>query len=160
LDATVEIIHRYDGLVDKFIGDAVLAIWGYVETGTDLAAQALACAQDLVLMAESLMFGGKPISVGVGLNAGRVFIGNVGGNGKRQFTVLGTPVNLTARYEALTKDLGAPIVLGQDFRERLPAAVQAHFVAHPNVRVKGATEQTVYTLGRENIGTQTRSAGN
>jgi CRP-like cAMP-binding protein len=51
LDATVEIIHRYDGLVDKFIGDAVLAIWGYAETGTDLASQALACAKDLVLKA-------------------------------------------------------------------------------------------------------------
>ena len=159
VDATVEIIHRYDGLVDKFIGDAVLAIWGYAETGTDLAAQALACAKDLVLMAESLTFGGKPIAIGIGLNAGRVFIGNIGGNGKRQFTVLGTPVNLTARYEALTKELGAPVTVGQAFHDRLPEVIQAQLVAHPNVPVKGVAEQTVYTLGREHIGTKTRVAG-
>jgi len=159
LDATAEIIHRYDGLVDKFIGDAVLAIWGYAETGMDLAAQALACAKDLVLMAEPLTFGGKPISIGIGLNAGRVFIGNAGGNGKRQFTVLGTPVNLMARYEALTKDLGAPVAVGQAFHERLPEIMQAQLVAHPNVRVKGAAEQTVYTLRREHIGTKRRVTG-
>jgi class 3 adenylate cyclase len=159
LDATVEIIHRYDGLVDKFIGDAVLAIWGYAETGIDLAAQALACAEDLVLMAESLMFGGKPISIGIGLNAGRVFIGNVGGNGKRQFTVLGTPVNLTARYEALTKDLEAPVAIGQAFHERLPEIMQAKFTAYTNVAVKGSAEQTVFTLGREHIGTKTQVIG-
>jgi class 3 adenylate cyclase len=100
LESTVDIIHRYEGLVDKFIGDAVLAIWGYATTGTDLAVQALSCAKEMVIMAESLTFGGGPISIGVGLNAGRVFIGNVGGKGKRQFTVLGTPVNLTAPYEA------------------------------------------------------------
>jgi hypothetical protein len=69
-------------------------------------------------------------------------------------------VNLTARYEALTKDLGAPIVVGHDFQQRLPAAVQAQFVAHPNVRVKGAAEQTVYTLGREHIDTKTLAMGN
>ena len=159
LDAAVEVIHRYDGLVDKFIGDAVLAIWGYAETGMDFTAQALDCARDLVLMAESMSFGGKPISIGVGLNAGRIFIGNIGGDGKRQFTVLGTPVNLTARYEALTKDLGAPVVIGQAFRERLPENVQEKLTAHLNVRVKGAADQTVYTLDRKHIGTGALVAG-
>jgi class 3 adenylate cyclase len=159
LDTTVEIIHRYEGLVDKFVGDAVLAIWGYAATETDLVWQAFSCAKEMVQCARSLTFGGKPISIGVGLNAGRVFMGNVGGDGKRQFTVLGTPVNLTARYEALTKELQEPIVMGEAFRERLPAEVQAQLTEHTKVMVKGAASQTVYGFGRESVVHVARARG-
>jgi adenylate cyclase len=91
-----------------------------------------------------MRFGGVPISIGVGLNAGQVFIGNIGSAGKRQFTVLGSPVNLAARFEGETKSLGAPIVVGQDFFARLPPGHQTLLVPHENRPIKGADPQTVY----------------
>lgn len=146
LDAAVTTIHRHEGMVDKFIGDAVMAVWGLAPSTADLPSQAFACAQEMVRVAANMHFGGQPIAIGVGLNAGEVFIGNVGGEGKRQFTVLGSPVNLAARYESETKGLGAPIVVGQGFYDRLPADVKGLFTAHENRPVKGAEAQTLYTF--------------
>ena len=114
-DAMVNLIHRHEGLIDKFIGDAVMAMWGFVPSEEDLAKQAFACAKAMIATAAKMTFGNKPIAIGVGLNAGQVFIGNVGGEGKRQFTVLGTPVNLAARFESETKVLGAPLAMGKAF---------------------------------------------
>jgi class 3 adenylate cyclase len=144
-DAMVSVIHRYEGLVDKFIGDAVMAIWGFAPGEGDPAMQAFACAKAMIDSAAQMTFGNKPIVIGVGLNAGQVFIGNIGGDGKRQFTVLGTPVNLAARFESETKALGASLVIGKGFCDRLPLDVQVQLVAHENRSIKGAEPQTLYT---------------
>ncbi len=82
-DAMVNIIHQHEGLVDKFIGDAVMAIWGFVPSEEDPSKQAFACAKAMIAAAEQMTFGNGPIAIGVGLNAGQVFIGNVGGEGHR-----------------------------------------------------------------------------
>lgn len=144
LDATVNLIHQHEGLVDKFVGDAVMAIWGYAPTEEDLVARAFTCARDMLRLAQSMSFGGAPIAIGVGLNAGRVFLGNIGSMGKRQFTVLGSPVNLAARFESETKVLGAPIVVGKAFYERLPPHLQCLLRKHENCPIKGVEPQTVY----------------
>ena len=143
-DATVNVIHRHEGLVDKFIGDAVMAIWGFIPGEGD-SLQAFSCAKEMVETARRMFFGGKPIVIGIGLNAGQVFIGNVGGEGKRQFTVLGMPVNLTARYQNETKVLDAPIVMGKTFYDRLPPDLQKYLVIHENRLIKGTDPQTLYT---------------
>ncbi|MCA1480961.1 adenylate/guanylate cyclase domain-containing protein, partial [Bradyrhizobium sp. NBAIM08] len=83
LDSVVDGIHRHGGMVDKFIGDAVFAIWGYSASGEDMVVSALECAEEMLSVAADLRFNGEPIRIGVGLNAGKVFIGNVGGAGKR-----------------------------------------------------------------------------
>lgn len=145
LDTIVDVIHRHEGLVDKFIGDAVMAIWGYSPTEKEMTVQALSCAQEMVALAGAMRFAGEPIRIGVGLNAGQVFLGNVGGKGKRQFTVLGSPVNLAARYESASKELEAPIVVGQAFYERLSPDEQSKLRAHPDQPIKGAPVQTLYT---------------
>lgn len=149
LDAVVDVVHQYSGMVDKFIGDAVLAVWGYEQESENefnpkSAAQALLCAKQMLATAEQFNFAGQPIRIGVGLNAGRVFIGNIGGDGKRQFTVLGTPVNLTARFESETKNLSS-IVVGPDFYKQLSAKDAMSFVAHPEYPIKGAKPMTIYS---------------
>jgi class 3 adenylate cyclase len=144
LDAVVSVIHRHEGMVDKFIGDAVFALWGIAPGETDPIQQAFACAKEMFTTAARLSFGGNPITLGIGLNAGRVFIGNVGGEGKRQFTVLGHPVNLAARCESATKELQAAIVMGEDFALRLPASLFSSFCKHEQISVKGAGLQTLY----------------
>jgi class 3 adenylate cyclase len=145
LDAVVSIIHHYEGMVDKFIGDAVFALWGIAPSQEDPVQQAFACAKEILHLSAHLLFGGQPLQLGIGLNAGRVFSGNVGSEEKRQFTVLGHPVNLAARYEGATKDLQAPLVMGEAFVHRLPPTLQAQFRRHDHIAIRGAGTQTVYT---------------
>lgn len=145
LDAVVDVIHRHGGFVDKFIGDAVLAVWGVTPDEENLAAKAFACACEMVQVAASLRFAGEPIEIGVGLNRGRVFAGNVGCDGKRQFTVLGSAVNLASRFESECKALGVKIVAGQDFYDDLPDIDQKSLRRHEGRPIKGAEPQTVHS---------------
>ena len=144
-DATVSVIHQHEGLVDKFIGDSVMAVWGFVPSEEDPVQLAFACAKAMIHTVRQMTFGDKPIAIGIGLNAGQVFAGNVGGEGKRQFTVLGTPVNLAARFEGETKALGTSLVIGKAFYDRLPPDIQEQLVSHENFPIKGAELQTLYT---------------
>jgi adenylate cyclase len=139
------VIHRHEGMVDKFIGDAVLALWGIAPCETDPVQQAFECAQEMLTTAAHLSLGGASIRLGIGLNAGRVFVGNIGGEGKRQFTVLGHAVNLAARCEEATKELHVPIVMSEDFARRLPPALFALLQKHESVALKGAGWHTLYT---------------
>jgi class 3 adenylate cyclase len=145
LSTVVDIIHRHGGLVDKFVGDAVMAVWGY--TLSDRKAEdAFECAQEMVHAAAGMQFGGQPIRIGVGLNTGEVFSGNVGNDSKKQFTVLGTPVNLAARFESTAKELNAPMVMGQAFHDALPPDIQDALKSHPKQEIKGGESQTLYAF--------------
>jgi adenylate cyclase len=73
-----------------------------------------------------------------------VFCGNVGNDRKRQFTVLGHPVNLASRFESLTKELKAPIVVGENFYHQLPPKCRRQFQEHRNVKVRGIDAITCY----------------
>lgn len=146
-DRVVDVIHAHGGVVDKFIGDAVMAFWGGFDlmAPEDRATRAFACAREMVRVASEATLGGRQIRIGVGLNAGRVFMGNVGGNGKRQFTVLGTAVNLAARFESQAKELDAPIVIGADVAARLSDLERRSLEQHAAVPIKGAAPQTLFT---------------
>ncbi len=147
LSEIVDIIHRHGGTVDKFIGDAVLAFWGFSEFGTENQEEkAFRCAVEMFEAANRMTFGEKEIEIGVGLNQGEVFVGNVGSDGKRQFTILGTPVNLAARYESLSKELASPIVVGEVLHKNLPPEIQSFLIPHSELEIKGAKTQTVYSF--------------
>jgi class 3 adenylate cyclase len=153
LDHAVDVIHHRGGLVDKFVGDAVMAVWGWPHaTPTDSVSEALVCACELAISAPAFCLGGMPLSIGVGLSVGPMFMGNVGSGDKRQFTVLGDAVNRAARHESATKGLGAPIVLGQSFFERLDATYQSRAEAHPNHPLRGVEPQTIYAITTTSAG--------
>ncbi|MCI0692860.1 cyclic nucleotide-binding domain-containing protein [candidate division KSB1 bacterium] len=176
LDGMIEIIHAHDGMIDKFIGDNVMAVWGFAQPARhhstpvslarplrDLtpmrfmpngpnsttvegnhAVKALNCAVAMWKAAQKYSFRGRPIEIGIGLNYGTVFCGNVGNDRKRQFTVLGHPVNLASRFESLTKELNAPIVVGENFYHQLPPRCRRQFREHRNVSVRGLDAITCY----------------
>jgi adenylate cyclase len=152
LDCMVEILYGHGAFVDKFIGDAILAVWGLIPHAGNLADRALACAEEMLVAASSMSFGGQPVRIGVGLNAGRVFAGNVGSDRKRQFTVLGAPVNLVARLESETKQLATSIVVGTDFYDALPPDKRDIFEAHSDRQIKGFGTQTVYGWAPRPVG--------
>jgi len=145
LDNMVAVLFRHGAFVDKFIGDAILAVWGITPSDGNLASRAFSCAIEMVERAATLQFGGEAIRIGVGLNAGSVFVGNVGSDQKRQFTVLGAPVNLAARLESECKPLAASIVIGKDFYNLLSPDQRVDLREHSDREIKGAGKQTVYS---------------
>ncbi|MDZ7269059.1 MAG: Gfo/Idh/MocA family oxidoreductase [candidate division KSB1 bacterium] len=149
LDAMIEVIHSHGGMIDKFIGDNVMAVWGFEPPQEGAAIKALDCALEMHEVAQKYSFGGQPIKLGMGLNYGTVFCGNVGNARKRQFTVLGQPVNLASRLEALSKVLDSPIVIGESFYHELPWPRQRLFQVHHGVAVRGIGTITCYSLRSE-----------
>src|SRR5581483_2372840 len=114
LTAMTEIIFKYDGIVDKFIGDGILAYWGAFTPGKNHALLAAKASLEMIRRLEELnkqwqSAGRNPIAIGIGLNTGDVIFGNVGSGKKIEFTVIGDPVNLASRLEGLNKEFGTSI---------------------------------------------------
>ena len=141
-----EIIFKYDGIVDKFIGDGILAYWGAFTPGKN---HALLAAQASLEMLERLgelnrrweAEGRRQIAIGVGLNTGEVIFGNVGSGKKIEFTVIGDPVNLASRLEGLNKEFKTSIIISEFTREQLGEAARVRPLG--GVKVKGKTVETM-----------------
>ena len=108
---------HHGGVIDKFIGDGALIVFGVPDPRPDDAARALAFAHDV--QSRVARWNDKrqftpPVSIGVGVHVGEVFCGLVGDERRLEFTVLGDVVNVAARLEKATKDLDAPIVASVD----------------------------------------------
>jgi adenylate cyclase len=101
-EAMVECVFRHEGALDKFIGDAFLAYWGAPVAYADDADRALAAVRDLeVTLADlNVRWGaaGRPtLAIGMGLNAGEVFVGNIGAPRRLEYTLIGDTVNVASR---------------------------------------------------------------
>ena len=102
------IISKYNGVINKFIGDAVLAIFGEPIQDKNHAVNAVRCANDMLKKVDELqhkwMMEGKPkIEIGVGINTGEAFVGNIGSEKRMEYTVIGDMVNLASRIESYNK---------------------------------------------------------
>lgn len=120
LAAMVECIHEEGGTLHKFIGDAVMAVWGDLasEGAEEDAARAARAALKMHRRLADLNAGwqaaGRPeLRMGVGLNHGVVLVGNIGSPRRMEFTVIGDAVNLASRLESLTKELKAGTLVGE-----------------------------------------------
>ena len=150
LTAMTEIIFKHDGIVDKFIGDGILAYWGAFTPGKNHALLAARASLEMTRRLEELnrewqSVGRQPISIGIGLNTGDVIFGNVGSGKKIEFTVIGDAVNLASRLEGLNKQFGTSIIISESTRSRLGDAAVVRALG--GVQVKGKTVETqVYEL--------------
>lgn len=154
LDEMVKILLDHHAYVDKFIGDAVMGVWGFPFVTKNQATEAFACAKQMVERAAEKAIGGNPVKIGVGLSAGTIFCGNIGSDLKRQFTVLGPPVNLAARCESACKDLNASIVVSEDIYQQLSSAEKSGLTANFNVPLKGLGEVCLYSMENTTKDTQ------
>jgi adenylate cyclase len=126
-EAVVPVIQRHGGHANKFVGDGLLAVFGAPEHRPDHAARAVAAACEIAELVRAGVRG--ELRVGLGVNSGRVVVGTIGGGGRRDFTVIGAPVNTAARVEAATRVTGDDVLItettlrgldphGDDFEER------------------------------------------
>jgi adenylate cyclase len=153
LTAISEVVEEHGGVVDKYLGDGVMAIFGAPVTRPDDPQRALECALGIRARVESLgpalASRGLPHpEIGLGMNTGRVIAGNMGSPSRLNYTVLGDGVNLASRLEGLTKRYHVPIVVGSRTRDAVTGIVWREL---DKVRVKGKTvpERIFEPLGRE-----------
>ncbi len=117
LSAMTDVIFRWNGTLDKFVGDAIVVFWGAPLDQSDHAELAVQCALEmrtrLMLLQAQWKTQGKPIlENGIGINTGVALVGNIGAEGKKMdYTMIGDQVNLAARFQGLTRTLGYPILL-------------------------------------------------
>jgi class 3 adenylate cyclase len=149
LDEMVKVLLEHHAYVDKFIGDAVMGVWGFPFTENRQASDALVCARKMVKKAREKRINGAPVQIGVGLSAGKIFCGNIGSDLKRQFTVLGHDVNLAARCESACKDLNASIVLSEAVYDRLLDTERSELTLHPAVPINGVGDVRLYSTGNQ-----------
>ena len=143
LSAMVEDVFSFRGSIDKFIGDAILAVWGHLNSSgpNDDARSAL---RAVLKMQESLARlnadwarrGLRTFQMGCGVNYGEVIFGNIGSAKKMEPTVIGDTVNVTARLEGLTKQYGRTILIGQAAAELVRDEFRLQFVDRVALRGK------------------------
>ncbi|MBF0272600.1 MAG: adenylate/guanylate cyclase domain-containing protein [Magnetococcales bacterium] len=150
LTAMCDIISRYDGTVDKFEGDAIIAFWGAPLDQPDHAALACCAAVDMgahmVKMRERLLAEGRPrMTVRMGLNSGPMVVGNMGSKQRMDYTIMGDAVNLAARLEGANKFYASDIMVSGATYEQAKERVEARPL--DVVRVVGKKEPVpIYQL--------------
>jgi adenylate cyclase len=142
LEAMTDIIFRYDGIVDKFIGDGIMAHWGAFTPERPNALLAAQASLDMMTRLVELnkhwvATGRPPLDIGVGLNTDFVIFGNVGTGKKVDFTAIGDGVNLAARLESSNKEYKTHIIISASTREELGEAAQVRPLG--SIVVKGKT---------------------
>jgi adenylate cyclase len=140
LQETSDCLMEYRAYIDKYIGDAVMAVFGAPQDQPDhaLAACRAALAAQKVLAARNAKLAvthGRTLRMRIGINTGVMTVGNLGSERKKNYTVLGDAVNLASRLEGANKEFGTSILLG----EATAARVRDHLVLRPltALRVKG-----------------------
>ncbi len=139
----VEIITNEGGMLDKFIGDAMMAVFGTPFTHEDDPDRGMRAAIDMMVQLNDYNTrlkarGSKPIDHGVGLNTGNVVSGNIGSPKRMDYTVIGDGVNLAARLESACKQYGAHILISEFTHAQVKGTYRTREV--DRVIVKGKTE--------------------
>jgi adenylate cyclase len=137
-----DIVEAHSGVVDKYIGDAVMAVFGAPLAHRDDALRAVRTAMDMAASMDSInaelgLQGEARIGMGVGVSTGVVVAGNMGSLSRLNYTVIGDSVNVASRLEGLTKQYGVAVIVGASTRN---ACSSLAFRELDRVRVKGRAE--------------------
>jgi len=139
----VKIINDNGGVVDKFIGDAIMAVWGTPQTtGDDPFYAVKACLEMRIgllnLNERRMARGEQPIKIGMGLHYGDTISGTVGSEDRMEFTVIGDTVNMASRIESSTKAFGTDLLLSEDLAKNVAGRVILEEAG--SAEVKGKSE--------------------
>jgi adenylate cyclase len=144
----VEILDRHGGIVNKFLGDGFLALFGAPIADPDAPARAVAAAQEMLAAMTQHNDGHEwKLRIGIGIHIGAVVAGNVGSPRRKEYTVMGDTVNFAARLESLNKEFNSQLLVSAAVRDALGGA-GGDAVALGEVAIKGYDQpMTVWQLG-------------
>ena len=135
------IITKYNGIINKFIGDAVMAIFGEPIQDKNHPANAVKCGYEMLLKVKELQKKwaqeGKPkIEIGIGINTGEVFVGNIGSVNRMEYTVIGDTVNLASRLESYNKIYKTKMLISSSTYEETKGIVDVIRISDVEIRGK------------------------
>ncbi len=133
------VVYKHRGTIDKYMGDCVMAFWGAPLPDNRHAYNAIVAGLEMLQALELLQphfnsRGWPPIKIGVGVNTGKVSVGNMGSEVRVAYTVMGDAVNLASRLEGITKEYGVGMVVGEQTKAQAPEFIYRELDL---VRVKG-----------------------
>jgi len=140
-------IQRNGGMIDKFIGDGIMASFGAPQPLPNASRCALEAAQAMLVSLKRLNrrlvdMGQAPIAIGIGVHAGDVLAGNVGSVSRHEYTLIGDVVNIASRLEGATKDLGYPVICSATVADAVGGAGGLHDLGEQPI--KGHSKIHVY----------------
>jgi adenylate cyclase len=141
LDVASEVIVAHGGTIDKFIGDAVMAFWG---APTAQSEHALLCCRAAVACRSAIEAAGvnddhgHPLQIRIGINSGRMLVGNIGSELRLNYTVIGDSVNVASRLEGANKRYGTQILIGAETKRLIGNALLTREI--DSIAVYGRTE--------------------
>lgn len=132
LGEMTDIIFNYEGTLDKFIGDAVMAFWGAPLDDAEHARKAVSSALLMIRTVETFnernRKNGYPnLKIGIGIHTGKAIVGNIGSNKRLDYTIIGDNVNLASRLEGLTKEYKVPLLISNTTYEM----IKDYFICRP-----------------------------
>jgi adenylate cyclase len=144
----VEILDRHGGIVNKFLGDGFLALFGAPFEAAEAPHRAVAAAREMLQAMDAINHRASwPLRIGIGIHFGEVVAGNIGSPRRKEYTVIGDTVNFAARLEALNKDFNSQLLISNAVREAIGEAC-SDAVSLGEVAVRGYDRpMTVWQLG-------------
>ncbi|HSB79796.1 MAG TPA: adenylate/guanylate cyclase domain-containing protein [Candidatus Methylomirabilis sp.] len=149
----VPIVLKHGGTLDKYVGDAIMSLFGAPLPQEDHADRAVRAALEMVAQLPVLSpkwegRSGRSLRIGVGVNTGEAVVGVMGADSRREYSAIGDTVNLASRLEGITKDFKTPIVVSQSTVKALSGQYRVRELSE--VRVKGRQEAVrVYAVEAE-----------
>jgi len=146
-EVLVEIIDANGGIVNKFLGDGFLALFGAPLEDPDAGKRAVTAARQILEAMERENAGSDwPLRLGIGIHIGQVVAGNVGSSRRKEYTVIGDTVNFAARLEALNKEFGSQLLVSEDVYASMREG-QADAISLGEIPVRGYEQpMTVWRL--------------
>ncbi|MEP4275509.1 MAG: adenylate/guanylate cyclase domain-containing protein [Roseibium sp.] len=148
-DEIGKVITTHEGYIDKYIGDAIMAVWNAPNSVEEPERAAVDASIEIIELLDHLrvITGQEQLDLRIALNQGPVLVGDIGGEHRRSFTVMGTTVNTASRIEAVAKDKKVRLAVSQSVAEKLPGTYRALEIWTGQLRGL-STGISVFTLDR------------
>jgi adenylate cyclase len=150
----VDVVVKYEGRLDKFIGDAILAVFGDAMPHEDDARRAVLTALEMreqlaKFNIERQHEGKEPLRIGIAVHTGEVVAGNIGSEHKTEYTVIGDTVNLTSRMESLNKEFHTDILISESTYQEVKDLVEVQELSEVPIRGKEKPVKLYALKGRK-----------
>ena len=151
-DVMTDVLYQHEALIDKFLGDGLMVVFGSVRPRPDDVARAVRAARAMQQACRGLRTTwqkdfGQSVGLGIGMSWGRAVVGNIGSAQRLDYTVIGDVVNTASRLVSVAE--AGQIIMSQQLATKLPANMRRSLRPLPPVMLKGKSEpQAIFTIGK------------